>query len=230
MDRRLVNSPFSCDRMKLLKSHPLLSIANSYTIDSPAPSNLSYIWNFGSLLGSCLVLQIITGVTLATHYCSDLDLAFNSVERVMRDINYGWLIRYLHANGAAFFFLFVYAHIGKGLYYGSYRTPRALLWSIGVAIFLIMVITAFLGYLNSLKWNSDINVVFQPAVIFFTCYYVRTVKKKALCKRRLTGIQINPLAAFEDLHLEKTRTIVKNATKGLSGIYMIVNLVNGKYI
>jgi len=130
----------------------------------------------------------------------------------MRDINYGWLIRYLHANGAAFFFLFVYAHIGKGLYYGSYRTPRALLWSIGVAIFLIMVITAFLGYLNSLKWNSDINVVFQPAVIFFTCYYVRTVKKKALCKRRLTGIQINPLAAFEDLHLEKTRTIVKNAT------------------
>jgi ubiquinol-cytochrome c reductase cytochrome b subunit len=146
MDRRLVNSPFSCDRMKLLKSHPLLSIANSYTIDSPAPSNLSYIWNFGSLLGSCLVLQIITGVTLATHYCSDLDLAFNSVERVMRDINYGWLIRYLHANGAAFFFLFVYAHIGKGLYYGSYRTPRALLWSIGVAIFLIMVITAFLGY------------------------------------------------------------------------------------
>jgi ubiquinol-cytochrome c reductase cytochrome b subunit len=96
----------------------------------------------------------------------------------MRDINYGWLIRYLHANGAAFFFLFVYAHIGKGLYYGSYRTPRALLWSIGVAIFLIMVITAFLGYLNSLKWNSDINVVFQPIMQLFSLPVIMSERLK----------------------------------------------------
>jgi ubiquinol-cytochrome c reductase cytochrome b subunit len=132
--------------MKLLKAHPLLSLVNSYLIDSPAPSNITYIWNFGSLLGSCLVLQIITGVTLAMHYLPSIDAAFCSVEHIMRDVNNGWLIRYLHANVASFFFLFVYLHIGKALYYGSFRAPRTLLWSIGVVIFLVMVITAFLGY------------------------------------------------------------------------------------
>nr|YP_005088180.1 apocytochrome b [Gigaspora margarita]YP_005352676.1 apocytochrome b [Gigaspora rosea]AEX32663.1 apocytochrome b [Gigaspora margarita]AFD04119.1 apocytochrome b [Gigaspora rosea]QHR79609.1 apocytochrome b [Gigaspora margarita] len=132
--------------MKLLKAHPLLVLANSYLIDSPAPSNITYIWNFGSLLGSCLVLQIITGVTLAMHYLPSIDAAFCSVEHIMRDVNNGWLIRYLHANVASFFFLFVYLHIGKALYYGSFRAPRTLLWSIGVVIFLVMVITAFLGY------------------------------------------------------------------------------------
>ena len=98
-------------KMKLLKSHPLLSLANSYVIDSPQPSNISYMWNFGSLLGACLVIQIITGVTLAMHYTANIDLAFVSVEHIMRDVNYGWLIRYLHANVASFFFcicLFTY--------------------------------------------------------------------------------------------------------------------------
>jgi ubiquinol-cytochrome c reductase cytochrome b subunit len=132
--------------MKLLKQHPILSIANSYLIDSPGPANLSYIWSFGSLLGLCLVIQIITGVSLAMHYLPSAELAFPSVEHVMRDIQYGWLIRYLHSNVAAFFFIFVYLHIGKAMYYGSYRTPRVLLWSIGVVIFLIMIVTAFLGY------------------------------------------------------------------------------------
>jgi ubiquinol-cytochrome c reductase cytochrome b subunit len=110
--------------MKLLKSHPLLSLFNSYVVDSPSPSNLSYLWNYGSLLGLCLVIQIITGVTLAMHYTPNIDLAFISVEHIMRDVNYGWLIRYLHSNTASFFFLFVYIHISKGLYFGSYKEPR----------------------------------------------------------------------------------------------------------
>jgi len=138
--------------MKLLKSNPLLSIFNSYLVDSPAPSNLSYLWNYGSLLGLCLVIQIITGVTLAMHYTPTIDLAFISVEHIIRDVNYGWLIRYLHSNTASFFFLFVYIHIGKGLYYGSYKAPRVLLWIIGVVIFLVMIITAFLGYV--LPWGQ----------------------------------------------------------------------------
>jgi ubiquinol-cytochrome c reductase cytochrome b subunit len=124
----------------------LIALINSYLIDSPAPSNLSYLWNFGSLLGVCLIFQIITGVTLAMHYVGNIDLAFVSVEHIMRDVNYGWLLRYMHMNVAALFFIFVYIHIGKGLYYGSYRKPRILLWSIGVIIFILMMATAFIGY------------------------------------------------------------------------------------
>jgi ubiquinol-cytochrome c reductase cytochrome b subunit len=138
--------------MKLLKRNSFLSIVNSYLIDSPQPSNISYMWNFGSLLGFCLVIQIATGVTLAMHYTPNIDLAFISVEHIMRDVNYGWMIRYLHANTASFFFLFVYLHIGRGLYYGSYKAPRVALWTIGVVIFLVMIITAFLGKSHCLKW------------------------------------------------------------------------------
>lgn len=123
-----------------------MSILNSYLIDSPQPANISYLWNYGSLLGLCLIIQIITGVTLAMHYIPSIDLAFLSVEHIMWDVNYGWLIRYIHSNTASFFFLFVYIHIAWGIYYGSYRTPRILVWSIGVVIFLIMIVTAFLGY------------------------------------------------------------------------------------
>jgi len=132
--------------MRLLKSHPILGLVNSYTVDSPQPANISYMWNFGSLLGACLIIQIITGVTLAMHYTPSVDLAFVSVEHIMRDVNYGWLLRYLHANVASFFFIFVYLHIGRGLYYGSYRSPRVLPWSIGVIILVLMMATAFLGY------------------------------------------------------------------------------------
>ncbi|BGT69169.1 apocytochrome b (mitochondrion) [Umbelopsis nana] len=138
--------------MKLLKRNSFLSIVNSYLIDSPQPSNISYMWNFGSLLGFCLVIQIATGVFLAMHYTPNVDLAFISVEHIMRDVNYGWMIRYLHANTASFFFLFVYLHIGRGLYYGSYKAPRVALWTIGVVIFLVMIITAFLGYV--LPWGQ----------------------------------------------------------------------------
>jgi len=132
--------------MRILKSHPLLKMVNSYVIDSPQPSNLSYLWNFGSLLAFCLVIQIVTGVTLAMHYNPNVLEAFNSVEHIMRDVNNGWLIRYLHSNTASAFFFLVYLHIGRGLYYGSYRSPRTLVWTIGTIIFILMMATAFLGY------------------------------------------------------------------------------------
>ena len=132
--------------MRTLKKQVLLRIINSYIVDSPQPANISYLWNFGSLLGTCLVLQILTGIFLAMHYQPNVDFAFNSVEHIMRDVNNGWAVRYTHANVASFFFIFVYAHIARGLYYGSYNSPRILVWGIGVIIFILMMATAFLGY------------------------------------------------------------------------------------
>lgn len=132
--------------MRVLKNHPLLKLVNSYVIDSPQPSNLSYLWNFGSLLAFCLVIQIVTGVTLGMHYTPSVLEAFDSVEHIMRDVNNGWLIRYLHSNTASAFFFLVYLHIGRGLYYGSYKAPRTLTWTIGTVIFILMMATAFLGY------------------------------------------------------------------------------------
>ena len=132
--------------MRILKSHSLLKMVNSYVIDSPQPSNISYLWNFGSLLAVCLVIQIITGVTLGMHYTPSVLEAFDSVEHIMRDVNNGWLIRYLHSNTASAFFFIVYLHIGRGLYYGSYKAPRTLVWIIGTVILILMMATAFLGY------------------------------------------------------------------------------------
>jgi ubiquinol-cytochrome c reductase cytochrome b subunit len=132
--------------MRILKSNPLLRILNAYLIDAPTPANISYLWNFGSLLGLCLVIQIVTGVTLAMHYTPSVAEAFNSVEHIMRDVNNGWLVRYLHANTASAFFFLLYLHIGRGLYYGSYKSPRTLTWIIGTVIVILMMATAFLGY------------------------------------------------------------------------------------
>ena len=132
--------------MRILKTHPLLKMVNSYIIDSPQPSNISYLWNFGSLLAVCLIIQIVTGVTLGMHYTPNSLEAFDSVEHIMRDVNNGWLIRYLHSNTASAFFFIVYLHIGRGLYYGSYKAPRTLTWTIGTVIFILMMATAFLGY------------------------------------------------------------------------------------
>ena len=132
--------------MTIRKSNPYLSLVNSYLIDSPQPSSINYWWNVGSLLGLCLVIQIASGIFLAMHYSSNIELAFNSVEHIMRDVNAGWLLRYIHANGASFFFICLYLHIGKALYYGSYKTPRVLVWSIGVIIFILVIATAFMGY------------------------------------------------------------------------------------
>jgi ubiquinol-cytochrome c reductase cytochrome b subunit len=132
--------------MRILKSNSLLNMVNSYVIDSPQPSNLSYLWNFGSLLAFCLIIQIVTGVTLGMHYTPNVLEAFDSVEHIMRDVNNGWLIRYLHSNTASAFFFIVYLHIGRGLYYGSYKAPRTIVWTIGTVIFLLMMATGFLGY------------------------------------------------------------------------------------
>ncbi|KAM4054272.1 apocytochrome b (mitochondrion) [Hirsutella rhossiliensis] len=125
--------------MRLLKSHPFLKLVNAYIIDHSQPTNISYLWNFGSLLGLCLGIQIITGVTLAMHYNPSIAEAFNSVEHIMRDVNNGWLIRYLHSNTASAFFFLVYLHIGRGFYYASYRAPRTLAWVIGAIILILMI-------------------------------------------------------------------------------------------
>lgn len=132
--------------MRIFKSHSLLKLVNSYLIDSPQPSNLNYLWNFGSLLAFCLGIQIVTGVTLAMHYNPSVAEAFNSVEHIMRDVNNGWLIRYMHANTASAFFFLVYLHIGRGMYYGSYRGQRAIVWALGTVILILMMGTGFLGY------------------------------------------------------------------------------------
>jgi quinol-cytochrome oxidoreductase complex cytochrome b subunit len=130
----------------------ILSFVDSHIISYPTPINLNYMWSFGSTAGICLVIQIVTGIFLAMHYSPHIDLAFNSVEHIMRDVNNGWLIRYLHANGASMFFIVVYCHIFRGLYYGSYMYPRGKLWSSGVIIFLLMMATAFMGYV--LPWGQ----------------------------------------------------------------------------
>ncbi len=132
--------------MRNLKSHPILKLVNSYVIDASQPTNISYAWNFGSLLLLCLIIQIVTGVTLAMHYNPSVSEAFNSIEHIMRDVNNGWLVRYLHSNTASAFFFLVYLHIGRGIYYGSYRSPRTLVWAVGTVILILMMATAFLGY------------------------------------------------------------------------------------
>jgi quinol-cytochrome oxidoreductase complex cytochrome b subunit len=131
---------------------PIVRLAYDSAIDYPTPKNLNYWWTFGGILAFCLATQIITGVVLAMHYVPNSDLAFNSVEHIMRDVNYGWMIRYIHANGASMFFLAVYVHIARGLYYGSYKAPREVLWLLGCVIYLLMMATAFMGYV--LPWGQ----------------------------------------------------------------------------
>jgi len=131
---------------------PFWEVVQHDFMEYPAPRNLNYWWNFGSLAGIILVIMIATGVVLAMHYQPNADLAFDSVERIMRDVNYGWLLRYIHANGASMFFLIVYIHLFRGLYYGSYKYPRELLWMLGVVILLLMMATAFMGYV--LPWGQ----------------------------------------------------------------------------
>nr|ASK85923.1 cytochrome b [Spilogale gracilis] len=132
------------------KSHPLAKIINNAFIDLPAPSNISTWWNFGSLLGICLILQIATGLFLAMHYTSDTTTAFSSVTHICRDVNYGWIIRYLHANGASMFFICLYLHVGRGLYYGSYMFLET--WNIGIILLFTVMATAFMGYV--LPWGQ----------------------------------------------------------------------------
>jgi len=135
-----------------LNKNSIVAFIDSHIINYPTPINLNYFWSFGSAAGICLVIQIITGIFLGMHYCPHIDFAFDSVEHIMRDVNNGWLIRYTHANGASMFFIVVYCHIFRGLYYGSYIYPREKLWISGVIIFLLMMATAFMGYV--LPWGQ----------------------------------------------------------------------------
>nr|WHU53944.1 cytochrome b [Ctenotus superciliaris] len=134
----------------LRKTHPILKIVNNSFIDLPSPSNISAWWNFGSLLGLCLIIQVLTGLFLAMHYTADISSAFSSVAHICRDVQYGWLIRNLHANGASMFFICLYLHIGRGLYYGSYMFKET--WNIGVILLLLVMATAFVGYV--LPWGQ----------------------------------------------------------------------------
>nr|WPW61524.1 cytochrome b [Potamalpheops sp. purple zebra] len=134
----------------LRKDHPLIKIANGAIVDLPTPTNISVLWNFGSLLGLCLIIQIATGLFLAMHYTAHIDLAFSSVTHICRDVNYGWLLRTLHANGASFFFICLYMHIGRGIYYGSFLYMHT--WSVGVTILFMVMATPFLGYI--LPWGQ----------------------------------------------------------------------------
>lgn len=137
--------------MRILR-RPLIVNVNNHIIDYPTPMNISYFWGFGSLAGLTLGIQLVTGIILAMHYTPHVDMAFNSVEHIMRDVNYGWLMRYTHANGASMFFIVVYIHMFRGLYYGSYKYPRALPWAFGVIIMFLMMATGFIGYV--LVWGQ----------------------------------------------------------------------------
>lgn len=151
-----------------IKKQPIVQLINEHLVDYPTPSNITLFWNYGFLAGMCLSVQLVTGIALAMHYTPHVDLAFLSVEHIMRDVNNGWFLRYAHANGASMFFITVFIHIGRGLYYGSYMQPRALVWSLGVIILLLMMATAFLGYV--LVWGQ---MSFWAATVitnFFTAF------------------------------------------------------------
>nr|AXS64987.1 cytochrome b [Cucujoidea sp. 4 KM-2017] len=137
-------------KKQLRKNHAMIKIINNALIDLPSPSNINTLWNFGSLLGLNLMIQIVTGLFLAMHYCPNIEIAFNSVSHICRDVNFGWMIRTLHANGASFFFICLYLHVGRGMYFHSYKL--ILTWITGVTILFITMMTAFLGYV--LPWGQ----------------------------------------------------------------------------
>ena len=150
---------------------PIMDLVQGQALDFPTPRNLNYWWTFGGILAVMLVVQIVTGIVLVMHYTPHVDMAFQSVEHIMRDVNYGWLLRYLHANGASMFFIAVYIHIFRGMYYGSYKAPREVLWMIGVVIYLIMMATAFMGYVlpwgQMSFWGAKVITNLFSAIPFF---------------------------------------------------------------
>jgi ubiquinol-cytochrome c reductase cytochrome b subunit len=183
-------------RVRWNKDH-LLSFIDSHIISYPTPINLNYMWSFGSAAGICLVIQIITGIFLAMHYTPHIDLAFSSVEHIMRDVNNGWLIRYIHANGASMFFIVVYCHIFRGLYYGSFMHPRQHLWCSGVTIFLLMMATAFMGYV--LPWGQ---MSFWGATVITNLFSAIPVVGKSIVEWLWGGFSVGnaTLNRFFSLH------------------------------
>nr|QTC08238.1 cytochrome b [Nigronia serricornis] len=158
-------------------SHPIFKIVNNSLIDLPTPSNISTWWNFGSLLGLCLIIQVMTGLFLAMHYSTDISLAFSSISHICRDVNYGWFLRTLHANGASFFFICIYLHIGRGIYYGSYKFMHT--WMIGVLLLFITMATAFLGYVlpwgQMSFWGATVITNLLSAIPYLGSYLVQWI-------------------------------------------------------
>ena len=161
--------------------HPLLSLFSSHIIEYPTPINLNYMWSFGSAAGICLVIQIITGIFLAMYYTPHIDYAFLSIEFIMRNVNNGWIIRYLHANGASIFFIVVYCHILRGLYFGSYIQPRGSLWMSGVLLFILMMTNVFVGYVLPLGqisfWGVTVITNFFSAIPYIFNFLIQLLAK-----------------------------------------------------
>ncbi len=176
---------------------PVFTFVHHDLVDYPTPKNLNYWWNFGSLAGIVLVIMIATGIFLAMNYTAHVDYAFDSIERIMRDVNYGWLMRYLHTNGGSMFFMCVYIHIFRGMYYGSYKEPRELLWIIGILIFLAMMATAFVGYV--LPWGQ---MSFWAATVITNLFSVVPFFGEAIVNWLLGGFSVdNPtLNRFFSFH------------------------------
>ena len=198
---------------------PLVDTLYHSVVEYPTPLNLSYMWNFGSLAGICLVIQIVTGIFLAMHYTPHVDLALQSVEHIMREVQHGWLLRYIHANGASMFFIVVYLHMFRGLYYGSYVRPRRFLWNVGVIIFLLMMATAFMGYV--LPWGQ---MSFWGATVITNLFSAVPVVGDSIVYWLWGGFSVDnaTLNRFFSLHYLMPFVIV-----GLVGIHLIALHMHG---
>jgi ubiquinol-cytochrome c reductase cytochrome b subunit len=176
---------------------PIIRLGYDSFVDYPTPRNLNYWWTFGAILTMCLGIQIVTGIVLAMHYDPSAANAFNSVEHIMRDVNYGWLIRYIHANGASMFFIAVYIHMLRGLYYGSYKAPREVLWILGCVIYLLMMATAFMGYV--LPWGQ---MSFHGAVVITNLFGALPIVGEAITTWLWGGFAVDnaTLNRFFSLH------------------------------
>lgn len=197
--------------ISITKKHPVLKILSGSLIELPTPANISTIWNFGSLLGLCLVLQILTGLFLAIHYCGDVSLAFTRVRHICRDVNYGWLLRIFHANGAGFFFICLYLHIGRGLYYGSYYFTHT--WVVGVLILLAVIAAAFLGYV--LPWGQ---ISFWGATVITNLFSAIPGIGEDLVKWMWGGFAVRgpTLTRFFSLHF-----LIPFVVAALSGVHLL---------
>lgn len=226
------------------KNNEFLSIVNSYIIDAPEPSNINYFWNLGSLLGVCLTIQLVSGIFLVMHYSSNINLAFISVQHIMTEVNYGWLVRYIHSNGAGFFFIFVYLHMARGMYYGSYKKPRVTLWTIGVIIFLLMIITAFMGKLTKsspklIKKQKHLHLFYNKKILTLNGRSTLNNPSLRIYSTKSTDLTDNNEIITEILgdiklikywgNLEFVQQEIKTEVKNKSGIYIIINKISKNY-
>ena len=256
-DRYSLLVPYARKNLKMRLQHKLgpLKVLNQHLNTYPTPINLSYAYNFGSLAGIVLASQIVTGILLAMHYVGHVDLAFNSVVHLMNDVPSGMILRYAHANGASLFFIVVYIHILRGVYYSSGNQPREAVWITGVVILLVMVITAFIGYTyNSQKWNfNDAFILYEIISNLFENIKIPTLEynkdklygspvynclKWAICfvtppitlnSKGHIPIDITPESSYYNLHLVETQLQIQKETKQKAGVYMVVNNINRNF-